>query len=125
MEAFTLLEIVGTETLAELRCVSMALGEPSVITFGTTMMPVLYAGNSDTLHMVSWIQLMSSEVSITLSFIVLLQVQLLLEEATPNTSYPYTCTTLTAVEKRPPYGTVLITKLTMECLHVLRQRMLE
>ena len=53
MEVFSLLEIVGIETLAELRCVSMALGEPSVMTFGTTMMPVWYADNLDTLHMVS------------------------------------------------------------------------
>ena len=40
MEVFSLLEIVGTETLAELRCVLMVLGEPSVMNIGTTMMPV-------------------------------------------------------------------------------------
>jgi len=52
MEVFSLSEIVGTETLAELKCVLMALGEPSVMTFGTTVMPVWYAGNLDTPHMV-------------------------------------------------------------------------
>jgi len=39
-------------TLAELRCVLMALGEPSVMTSGITVMPVWYADNLDTLHLV-------------------------------------------------------------------------
>ena len=43
---------VPLATLAELRCVSMALGEPSVMTSGITVMPVWYADNLDSLHMV-------------------------------------------------------------------------
>ena len=36
----------------ELKCVSMTLGVPSVMTIGTTKMPVWYADNWDTPHMV-------------------------------------------------------------------------
>ena len=48
--------------MVEWRCVSMALGEPSVMTSGTTEMPVWCADSWDTPHMVWFSNLFFLEV---------------------------------------------------------------
>ena len=45
--------VLAVTDMEGLKCVSIALGEPSVMTFGTTVMPVWCVGSWDTLHMVS------------------------------------------------------------------------